>query len=124
MMKLYKKNRENKELKKILVNDFWEFIRRNKYYITISLNYNESDIGIFNEGLFEDIIMDNSLTFKDSLYIDFNITILERFMEKFLDKEDIIDIKLSNGFFIIPIEVILHSLNIIKEELIKYKKKE
>lgn len=123
-MKLYKKNRENKELKKILVNDFWEFIRRNKYYITISLNYNESDIGIFNEGLFEDIIMDNSLTFKDSLYIDFNITILERFMEKFLDKEDIIDIKLSNGFFIIPIEVILHSLNITKEELIKYKKKE
>ena len=123
-MKLYKKNRENKELKKILVNDFWEFIRRNKYYITISLNYNESDIGIFNEGLFEDIIMDNSLTFKDSLYIDFNITILERFMEKFLDKEDIIDIKLSNGFFIISIEVILHSLNITKEELIKYKKKE
>ena len=124
MMKLYKKNRENKELKKILVNDFWEFIRRNKYYITISLNYNESDIGIFNEGLFEDIIMDNSLTFKDSLYIDFNMTILEQFIEKFLDKEDIIDIKLSNGFFIIPIEVILHSLNIIKEELIKYKKKE
>ena len=123
-MKLYKKNRENKELKKILVNDFWEFIRRHKYYITISLNYNESDIGIFNEGLFEDIIMDNSLMFKDSLYIDFNITILERFMEKFLDKEDIIDIKLSNGFFIIPIEVILHSLNITKEELIKYKKKE
>lgn len=123
-MKLYKKNRENKELKKILVNDFWEFIRRNKYYITISLDYNENDIGIFNEGLFEDIIMDNSLTFKDSLYIDFNITILERFMEKFLDKEDIIDIKLSNGFFIIPIEVILHSLNITKEELIKYKKKE
>lgn len=123
-MKLYKKNRENKELKKILVNDFWEFIRRNKYYITISLNYNENDIGIFNEGLFEDIIMDNSLTFKDSLYIDFNITILERFMEKFLDKEDIIDIKLSNGFFIISIEVILHSLNITKEELIKYKKKE
>ena len=123
-MKLYKKNRENKELKKILVNDFWEFIRRNKYYITISLNYNESDIGIFNEGLFEDIIMDNSLTFKDSLYIDFNITILEQFMEKFLDKEDIIDIKLSNGFFIISIEVILHSLNITKEELIKYKKKE
>ena len=123
-MKLYKKNRENKELKKILVNDFWEFIRRNKYYITISLNYNESDIGIFNEGLFEDIIMDNSLTFKDSLYIDFNMTILEQFIEKFLDKEDIIDIKLSNGFFIIPIEVILHSLNITKEELIKYKKKE
>lgn len=123
-MKLYKKNRENKELKKILVNDFWEFIRRNKYYITISLNYNENDIGIFNEGLFEDIIMDNSLTFKDSLYIDFNITILERFMEKFLDKEDIIDIKLSNGFFILSIEVILHSLNITKEELIKYKKKE
>ena len=123
-MKLYKKNRENKELKKILVNDFWEFIRRNKYYITISLNYNESDIGIFNEGLFEDIIMDNSLTFKDSLYIDFNMTILEQFIEKFLDKEDIIDIKLSNGFFIIPIEVILHSLNITKEELIKYKEKE
>lgn len=123
-MKLYKKNRENKELKKILVNDFWEFIRRNKYYITISLDYNENDIGIFNEGLFEDIIMDNSLMFKDSLYIDFNMTILEQFIEKFLDKEDIIDIKLSNGFFIIPIEVILHSLNIIKEELIKYKKKE
>ena len=123
-MKLYKKNRENKELKKILVNDFWEFIRRNKYYITISLNYNENDIGIFNEGLFEDIIMDNSLMFKDSLYIDFNMTILEQFIEKFLDKEDIIDIKLSNGFFIIPIEVILHSLNITKEELIKYKKKE
>ena len=123
-MKLYKKNRENKELKKILVNDFWEFIRRNKYYITISLDYNENDIGIFNEGLFEDIIMDNSLMFKDSLYIDFNITILEQFIEKFLDKEDIIDIKLSNGFFIIPIEVILHSLNITKEELIKYKKKE
>ena len=123
-MKLYKKNRENKELKKILVNDFWEFIRRNKYYITISLDYNENDIGIFNEGLFEDIIMDNSLMFKDSLYIDFNITILEQFIEKFLDKEDIIDIKLSNGFFIIPIEVILHNLNITKEELIKYKKKE
>ena len=123
-MKLYKKNRENKELKKILVNDFWEFIRRNKYYITISLDYNENDIGIFNEGLFEDIIMDNSLMFKDSLYIDFNMTILEQFIEKFLDKEDIIDIKLSNGFFIIPIEVILHSLNITKEELIKYKKKE
>ena len=92
----------------------------NKYYDKLN---DDIDL-IAKRMLSNNIEVSKLLSIDEALYIDFNITILERFMEKFLDKEDIIDIKLSNGFFIIPIDVILHSLNIIKEELIKYKKKE
>jgi len=127
-MRINTKNVKNSELKKFLIKDFWQFIERHKYFITVSLDFDkvgETDnilkrlLQSLNDNVFSNIT--SELTFKNSLYIEYDMYVIKEFLTKYIDDEEFINVQINKDFIVVPINVILKSLNVSLKELIEYK---
>lgn len=125
-MKINTRNINNEELKKFLIRDFWQFIEQHKYFITVSLDNEETNnisinklLQSLNKDVFSNIT--SNLMFNNSLYIEYDLHVIKEFLNKYLEDEDFINVRISKDFIVVSLDIILKSLNVSMEELIKYK---
>ncbi len=128
-MRINTKNVKSSKLKKFLIKDFWKFIEQHKYFITVSLDFDRADEtdktfkrllqSLNDNGVFSNIT--SGLTFKNSLYIEYDMHVIKEFLTKYIDNEEFINVQINKDFIVVPIDVILKSLNVSSKELMEYK---